>query len=98
MVRSRSPGLASEAVVPSWSCGCLGGSGGGSEAETVVAAGERVGRVDERVAGVAEEGVVRSAVPPRTAADTAVAGAGRFAANGGGRPCFVGVAVVVAHF
>lgn len=52
------------------------------EAEALVAAGEGIGGVDGGVAGLAEESVVRAAVPTRSPAEAAVAGARGAAAHG----------------
>ena len=46
-----------------------------------MAASKRVGRVDGRVAGLAEESVVCGAVPTGTLTDATVAGSGGLAAH-----------------
>jgi hypothetical protein len=83
----RRPRPALEAVEPRGRVGVArrGGAGRRGEADAVVAARERVGRVDGGVAGLAQEGVVGGAVPPRPPTHAAVAGARRARAQRGAR-------------
>lgn len=64
------------------------------EAEALMATGEGIGGVDGGVAGLAEESVVGAAVPARSLAETAVAGAGGASAHGVRRRAMLSIACV----
>jgi len=55
-----------------------------AQAQALMPPGERVRRVDRRVAALAQEGVVGRAVPPRAPPQAAVAGARGLATHGAG--------------
>ena len=55
------------------------------EADSRVAAGQRVGRVDGVVACLAQEGVVGGAVPSRSLSYTTIAGSGGFSTHRAGQ-------------